>query len=218
MTLKLILALLKRLKRPIITLMGSAGLTEKKMADKRFYKTEKAIFVTYYHYYKTQYHCSAKTLAHRANISRSTLYRHHPIPKNILSDYESYLLKSYASNMKHVLSRESTSLKMLFLRSLAFISAHEKLFQLLFKHEQKTIIIKIMNKLKVHIIKEWHQNTVKDAMYVVYSNEILGIIEMWARHNFSHQEIDIILNDILLLTNTAPHRLSLVTKGLADQE
>lgn len=184
--------------------MKNSGLTEKKMKNKKFYQTERAIFVAYY---KFRDFPSAKTIAKRANISRSTLYRHHALPRAISNNYEKYLLDIYSDRIKKFLAKNSST-KILFFRTLIFIHSYRMIFEALFDSGHKEVVKRILDKLKDRILKEWNYAGNTDKLYKVYQNEILGIIEMWREGGFKSDEIEGLLSDILYLTKTTPKRLA----------
>ncbi|MBQ6313957.1 TetR/AcrR family transcriptional regulator [Candidatus Saccharibacteria bacterium] len=184
--------------------MKNSGLTEKKMKNKKFRQTEMAIFAAYY---KLHDFPSAKTIAKRANISRSTLYRHHALPRAISNNYEKYLLDTYSNRIKKSL-RKKSSLKTLFFRTLIFIHSDHVIFEALFESGHKEIIKRMLDKLKKQILKEWNYAGDTNKLYKVYQNEVLGIIELWGEHGFGSDKIEELLDDILYLNKTAPKRLS----------
>ena len=174
------------------------------MANKKFSKTEKAIFLAYY---KFRDFPSAKALARHAKISRSTLYRHHKKPSALPKDYEKYLLKIYARKMRAFLNK-NPPLKTLFFRTLIFIHTHRLIFKALFKSGDKEIIKKMLDKLKPKILKNWNYAGSTEKLYKVYQNEVLGLIETWSENDFNIKEIESVLNDILYLNKTTPKHLS----------
>ena len=184
--------------------MKDSGLTESKMANKKFRTTEVAILLAYY---KFRDFPTAKVLARRAHISRSTLYRHHPSLRSIPKDYENYLLRAYTYRIRALL-RKNPPLKALIFRTLVFIHNHRLIFTALFKDNHKEIIKKMFNKLKPCILKEWGYAGDAGRLYKIYQNEVLGVIETWSEHNFSTKELERVLGDILYLTDTTPKRLS----------
>ena len=184
--------------------MKGSGLTEKKMANKKFRATEEAIFVAYY---KLVDYPSAKIIAKRAGISRSTLYRHHQLPRLISRDYEQYLLKIFSRKMQGFLNKEEVELKTMFLRVLIFIHNNRVTFAALFRDKHKDVIGKMWGKLKPRVLLEWHLAADTDKLFSVYQNEILGIIEVWSKDNFTVNNLDAVLSDIIYLTKTAPKRL-----------
>ena len=184
--------------------MKNSGLTEKKMANKKFQKTETAIFTAYY---KFRDFPTAKTLARRAKISRSTLYRHHEKPSALPKDYENYLLETYARKMRAFLNKDLPS-RTIFLRTLVFISNNRTVFTALFKDGHKEIVKKLLDKLKPQILKDWNYAGNTEKLYKIYQNEILGLIETWSEDNFDIKEVETVLNDIIYLNKTTPRHLA----------
>lgn len=194
-------------KRPmydIIFFMKKSGLTETKMKNQKFRKTENAIFIAYY---KFRDYPTVKALAKRAGIARSTLYRHHKSPRQIPDNYEKYLLEIYSHKMKRFLNQENASLKKLYFRKLIFIHNNQIIFEALFRDGRKEIIKDMIDKIKTPILSEWNYKN-PEKLYKVYQNEVLGIIENWHENNFNAKEIGNILNDILYLNKTTPKHLA----------
>lgn len=183
--------------------MITSGLTEKRMKNKRFCKTEKAIFLAYY---KLRDYPNAKKLAKTANISRSTLYKHHKKIQAIPADYEDFLLQNYAKAIKKYLKKPAEFKTILF-RTHAFIFANREIFGALFKEGHKETIKKMFNILKPNVLNEWGLTGNLDKIYNIYTNEILGIIESWEKQNFSEKSLEQVLNDTLYLTKTSKQKL-----------
>lgn len=184
--------------------MKTSGLTEKNMSNQRFRKTERAIFIAYC---KVEDYQNARKIAKYANISRSTLYYHHKKAKNIPVDYEDFLMQVYQKSIQNYLYQKDTSLRVIFFRSLIFIASNRVVFKALFRDNRKEIVKKILNSLKNRILIEWKMTQVSSKFYLVYENEILGIIEIWSKQNFSNKALNSALDDILYLTATARRQL-----------
>lgn len=180
-----------------------------KMSDKRFRKTELAIFIAYYTF---QDYPTSRKLARRARVSRSTLYRHHPNVTDIPRDYEDYLLKSFNRAMRKAIHNKEVKLKIVILRMLVFIMNNKKILKLLFKKDQKSIIKKMLIRLKPRLASEWALKGDFADFFNVYMNEVVGIIEIWSKQNFSRNKLGITLNDIMLITKSAPKRLAFLIK------
>ena len=189
--------------------MKTGRLTEKKMTNKRFRKAENAIFIAYY---KLKDYPSAKLIAKKSKLSRSTIYRHHGQPQNIPRNYEEYLLCIYKKKIKKILNKKDVDLKTLFLRTLVYIHSNRKTLKVLFSSGQQEIIKKIFRILKLRIIKTWHLAGNLDELYCVFENEILGIIEIWSKQEFDANSLNLVLNDLIKLTSTAPKRLTFLIK------
>ena len=69
-----------------------SGITEKRLKDKRFKKTEEAILRVFF---ETKECISVKSLAIKIGVARSTIYCHHKSIREILPDYEKYILKEF---------------------------------------------------------------------------------------------------------------------------
>lgn len=191
------------MRQIIMKPMNTSGLTEKRMRNRRFFNNEQAIFIAYY---KFKDYPSAKKLARIAGVSRSTLYRHHKKIQLISSDYEDYLLKNYRKTIKRFLKNNS-SLKNIYLRTLVFISSNREVFKALFRENHKDIIKKMINSIKPKILTEWHLSGNLDKIYGIYANEVLAIMEIWHKANFSNQTLESALSDILYLTKSSRRSL-----------
>lgn len=174
------------------------------MANKLFRANEHAIFIAYF---KLRDYPSAKRIAKAASVSRSTLYRHHCKIQSIPKDYEKYLLTSYTRKIRPFLNKKDFSLKNFYLRTLVFISNHEEVFSALFSEGCKEIIAKMLNILKPKLARTLRTSN-RDKAYIVYTNEVLGIIEIWSKQHFVLSELNQVLNDILYLTETASDHLT----------
>ncbi|MBO4813004.1 hypothetical protein J5491_02535 [Candidatus Saccharibacteria bacterium] len=192
------------MKNPYNFAMKTSGLTDKNMADKRFRKTEYAIFFAYY---KLKSYPSAKKIAKTARISRSTLYRHHKKVQAISVDYEKYLLHDYAKTINKLIEKNA-EIRVIYLRTLVFIMAHRRVFRALFKEDRKEVVKSMVGLLKARIIvKEWHLSGNLDKMYNIYTNEVLAVIEFWSQQNFTDKVLERTLNDVLYLTKVSRKKL-----------
>ena len=135
-----------------------------------------------------------------------------PQPQNIPRDYEDYLFKLYQKRIKKFLEKEDINLRTLLLRTLVFISSHQRIFRALFIHKQEEFIKKIFRCLKNRILAEWHLAGDLNEFYYVYENEIIGVIEAWDKQNFTNHSLSSTLNNLTHLTNTAPRRLTFLIK------
>lgn len=184
--------------------MKTSGLTKKRMADVRFRRTEQAILAAYC---KLRDYPSAKRLARMAGVSRTTLYRHHKKIQAIPLDYEDYLYENYRCTIRKYLKHE-VALRTLFLRTLVFIRHNDRVFQALSREYDSKIMEKIFDHLKSRIICDWRAVNNINKAYKVYEKGVIGIIEEWEHHGFIMRELDLVLDDILYLTQSAHRDLS----------
>lgn len=183
--------------------MKNGGLTERKMANERFFKTEKAIFIAYC---KLRDYPSAKKIAQRAKISRATLYRHHRKVAKIPEDYEKYLLEKYHKTMRGFVKKEA-KIRILYFRALVFMMNNKDIILALFQEGRKEIIKNMADRLKDRVVNEWKIGGDLSKMFSIYKNEIVGVIEDWAEQDFSEKKLNKTLDDIVYLTQTARQRL-----------
>ena len=184
--------------------MKKCRLTEKKMSNKRFKKTEQAILIAYFRFHD---YPVAKKIAKSAKVSRSTLYRHHQTTTNIPYDYEEYLLQAYLRTIHKLSKKKNPSLKTILLRTLVFIASNRDVFLILFQSNHKEVIKKMLDHIKHPILEEWRLGGDLNKMYSIYKNEVLGAIEIWGKANFSNQTLNSALEAIIYLTKTARHNL-----------
>lgn len=173
------------------------------MSDKRFQKTERAIFIAYF---TLRDYPSAKKLARTAHISRSTLYRHHQKIHAIPAEYEEYLLQNYIKSIDELLAN-NVGIRTIFLRTLVFISSNKAVFIVLFEGGHKNTICAMMEYLKTRVTDEWHLEGNLDKIYGIYKYEVIGLIEIWSERRFAVRQLKPTLDDILYLTNAARRNL-----------
>jgi len=194
--------------------MARSGITEKKMRNKRFYKTEYAIFIAYYSF---KNYPTAKMLARRAHIARSTLYRHHRRTEEIPHDYEELLVSRYDKYIKKYCLKENFNFRKFFLYLLVYIVNNRVFFLPLFRDGRDGAIIRMLRHVRPFILDKWHLDGDMEKMYSVYTNEILGVIETWAKHNFSKKMLGQTLDDIMYLTNSARIKLAPLLESKVTQ-
>lgn len=170
------------------------------MQNQRFYKTEHSIFIAYYSF---KNYPTAKMLARRAQISCSTLYRHHHRTQDIPCDYEDFLLSKFNKHIEKVCRKGNFSFRRFYLYFLVYIFNNRPYFLALFRDNHKSIVISMLKNVKPFILSKWHLAENTDKMYSVYTHEILGLIENWAKCNFSKKMLEQTLGDIMYLTNSA---------------
>lgn len=179
------------------------GLSDKKLHDKRFATTEKTIVMTYYRLKDTISLCRFVKMA---DISRATLYRHHSSLNAIIPDYERYLLRKSHNVLRRHPRNRRVSLRIVFERLLIFMVAHKTIIKLLNSHGRCSITEEILMVLKSKILATGKVKN--DEMFFVYIKEISGLIEEWQSAGFKQKDINVTVNKIMFLTETAYIRLS----------
>ncbi len=182
--------------------MVKSGLTEKRMQDKRFLHSEEAIINAFL---SIRDCISVKFLISRAQISRSTFYRHHKNIKRIVLDYEEYLLDKYSKVINTW--KKDNELRFYFKQLLFFIISNKKIILFLIQHGEKEVLEELIIELEPIVtsamnLPKWARLTI-----VVYRNEITGLLTEWSKENFSDEDLNRILRSILYLTSTIRERL-----------
>lgn len=197
-----------------IVLMAKIRLTKKKMKDKRFYHNEIGLCRYRRRCKKSN---NVTKLAKWLRIDPSTVYRHHQSFNDIIRDYEIYVLKEFKQKIKKYLKNEDITLKTIYLHTLSSISENKEMILTLFENDHKDIIKNMLDVIKERITKEWNLHGNLENIFNVYQNEVIGVIEIWAKSKFDTNEIDATLNSVMRLTETAPRRLALTIKSKEDQ-
>lgn len=178
-------------------------ITDKKLKNKRFQKTEEAIIMAFF---LAKDKLSLKRLLYLAKISRSTLYRHHKNLTEIAPDYEKYILKKCKSYMKTLVKNNDSKLKTLYQRILVFMVANRSTIRFLLKYGNQNFTEKIVKALKPKILAS---GKVADGeMFKIYTKEVATIIEEWCKLGFKKDAIVPTTNKIMFLTDQAYIRLS----------
>ncbi len=173
------------------------------MTNRRFNRTEQAIFIAYY---KIHDYPTVKRIAKKANISRATFYRHHRTASSIPHDHEDFLFKTYLIQMKSCL-KKTDNLQIIFLRLLVFLANNREVITSLLRDGHKEIIKRMIDHLRPIICCGWHLADNLDKAYDIYANEVLGVIEFWGKQDFAITNLGNVLNEILYLTKTASEHL-----------
>ncbi len=181
-----------------------SGITEKRLKDKRFKKTEEAILRVFF---EAKEYISVKSLAIKIGVARSTIYCHHKTMRDILPDYEKYILKKY-SRMVRGLVKNKISIKALYINMLLFILRDKKIFEILLKNRDKVVFEEMILKIEFVVEKEIKLPKNSEKLYRVFVGEMMALIERWGKDGFSEDGMNGVLFDMLSLTRTARTRLA----------
>ena len=177
-------------------------ITDKKLQNKKFRKTEKAIVEVFFSNRKI---LSARVIAKRARISRSTLYRHHKTIYEIIPDYEEYILGKYYKLIRCFLKR-NIKVKIIYYQMLIFIIKNKDVFALVVKKGNGQVIEKMIQKIEPKIAGDYKLPKNCDMILKIYEKEIAGVIESWIENDYIKDELAVLAN-IMYLTETARKRL-----------
>lgn len=178
-------------------------ITDKKLRDRRFRKTEKAIIKVFFGSKRV---LSARLIVKRAKISRATLYRHHGPVYEIVPDYEKYILKTYNGLIQGLVRRRGIRVKVLYHQILIFMMKNRDIFKMIVEKGSGRLLERMIRKIEPKIIEFYRLPKNCERMLMVYEKEITGMLEDWVRNDFKESE-SVILSDMMYLTETMRGRL-----------
>ncbi len=178
------------------------GISEKKLADKRFKRTEEKILRLFF---EDDCCFEMKALAKEASVARSTIYRHHRTMRNIIVDYEKYVLSQYRRMIRKC---ADNSIRIIYLKTIYFIIGNKNIFKLLMKYSDERIFCKMIMNKRISRTMGLPKNA--HILYMVYVSEVARLLYEWGRRGFSEEEIERLLAEILYLTKTARSRLGIL--------
>lgn len=180
------------------------GITEKRMSNKRFRRTEDAILRVFF---EEDYYVSMEVLARRIGVARSTLYYHHKAISRIIPDYEGFLLRKYRRKIRRLLAKKNTRMRALYVGALFFILQNREYFSMIIQTGNRGVLTKMIDELtpKVERVMGLPRNSAK--IMKIYTSEVIEVVWMWGEDGFEEQRIDMVLEDVMFLTTTVRQRL-----------
>ncbi len=172
-------------------------LTEKKMANRRFRKTEGAIRSAFL---KERFKSICR-ITKRAKISRYTFYYHHKSESEIIRDYQIYILKKYRQLIRDVLKRKDIDLKNIYFQVLIFILREKEIFLFLKSSNEKEVFYKMIDELRAKISQTEHIPDTNPKVFDIYRAEVVSILENWGKENFTQEKLSSTLSNILVMSN-----------------
>ena len=177
------------------------GLTIQKLKNKKFRNSEEAILNAIL---ATNGDLNIKRIIRVADISRATFYRHHGASRNIVPNYEKYILHKYKNTLRYLARNKTTGMKVVYECLLFFMLNNQKAMKL-FLVTKAPMTEKLIFVLESRIINTKKVQT--GEMFEIYASEIAAIIEKWERDGFKEAGIGPTVAKIMFLTSTAHVRL-----------
>ena len=182
-----------------------AGITEKRLANKRFKKTEEAIIRSFCSGCES---CGA--VARSVGVARSTIYMHHSGMCEIVPDYEKFILKRYRRMANRMMEIPGVRIKTIFFKTFCFIITNKKIFKMLVNYDEEKIFREMVWVMKKKLAEKMRLPSDSRKLFEVYSSEIARLMYEWSERNFCDDEIDKLLFEVIYLTNTAKERLKIL--------
>ncbi|MBR3329568.1 hypothetical protein IKG29_03555 [Candidatus Saccharibacteria bacterium] len=184
--------------------MVRVGITDKRLANKRFKRTEEAILRAFF---ESDNFISIEEMARRAGVARSTIYVHHRMVREIIPDYERYILRKYQRMIREVLTGRDCGVYSMMTKVLIFILVNKKVFIVVLRGGGKRVIEQMIDGLREKLVKIMRLSPNQEKIFVVYKSEVVTLIEVWCQEGFNRDEIERVASEIVYLTETAKMRL-----------
>lgn len=150
----------------------------------------------------------AGDLVKRAQISRSTFYRHHHTTPEIIVDYSRVIMKVYRRDVKRrVKGRREMGMRGLYLGMMLFVLKNKMVFGILFKYEGAKVVEQMILLSKTWIEQVCQLPKHSEKVMKIYAKEVAGVFEMWGQLEFTENEAERVFHEIMYLTNTIGVRL-----------
>ncbi len=184
--------------------MIGAAITDKRLKNKRFIKTEDAILRVFF---ECSIYISVDQLAKRIGVARSTVYHHHKTMRDIVPDYGQYVLTCFEIGFSKIAAGKRMRTKTILEFTFTFIFKHKKEFKVLLRGNDRQTFLDMFEDLKEPIERILRLPKGTARMYRVYASEIIELIREWGNEDFPELQIDDLVKRALYLTNTMRARL-----------
>lgn len=181
-----------------------AGITEKRLQNRRFKKTEEAILKVFF---EEDIYIGTKEMAAKAGVARSTFYHHHRAVKEIVPDYKRYILRRYTRVTNGLLRQKGVKMRTVYAKTLIFITQNRRVFEILLRSGEASVMKEMLFKIEVRLVKQMRLSRGARKIFMIYVGEVVELINGWCERGFSEKEIGELLDDIMYLTDTAKERL-----------
>ena len=182
----------------------SVGLFEKRMLNRRFKRTEEAILAVFFQ--EGEEICAGE-MAKRVGVARSTIHSHHRSMRDIIPNYERYILRKYRRMIRKMMKNQNARLKFLYFKTIFFIVQDKNVFGLLIKNERRVFIEKMLMEMKEKMINYMKLPKNSEKILKVYISEVTILIEDWGKRGFIEEEIEKLLSEVMFLSDTGKMRL-----------
>ena len=177
---------------------------EKGMKDKRFRETEKAILKVFL---ESSGDITMVEIAKKSGVGRSTIYTHHNATKEIIKDYEKYIMAKYKTIIQNKI-KAGAEIRTLTMETLLFIIKNQNIFNFFLEFNDREIFIKMVKVFEENIVEHTHLPKGYTNALRICEIEIAEIIIMWGENDFSLELLKKTLVKIMFLIDSFRTRLA----------
>lgn len=170
-------------------------LTEKRMANRRFRKTEDAICKIFMRGTKK----GISEAARSAGRPRSTFYYHHQSQDKILADYRRYILRKYNRLIRRI-SGSKADLKDMYLQLLMFILREKPVFLMFSKMGERKIFCQMVETLQPKIERVVGASNHEERVFDLYRAGMVTVLETWGSDGFLEEDMNRALTNMMTVT------------------
>ena len=181
-----------------------AGITEKRLRNRRFRRTEDAILRVFF---EKNVYIGAKEMAMKVGVARSTFYHHHKTVEQIMPDYKRYILRKYTRMANGAIKRNGCEIGVIYWKTLIFIMQNQVVFEMFLRCGDENVVREMIMKIEVDMMRKMRLSRGMRRVFMIYVGEVVELINEWCRDGFNEKEIGKLLDGIVYLTNTAKKRL-----------
>ena len=167
--------------------MARGGITEKRLNNKRFKRTEDAILRFFF---DGKRYMNIGGITKKIGVARSTFYYHHHAVSLVMPDYEKFILQKYKRVIKKVLARNDASMRNVYLHTLIFMMNERRVFGLILKIGDKDVLKRMVRIIgaKVKDVAKLPKNSEK--IFAVYASEVAELMTRWGMAGFKESTIE----------------------------
>lgn len=183
------------------------GITDKRLNNRRFYRTEEAILRAFF---DSNGFTGVGKVTQKAGVARSTFYHHHRAVDKIITDYKNYILLKYKKMVKGILNSKNVSIRVLYSKTIFFIIHNKKVFKILLMGEDNEVFENMVLRLQPSLVSLMRLPKNSEKIFLVYTGEVVALLSDWCKNGAHEDNIGHLLDELLYLTDTARIRLKIL--------
>lgn len=177
--------------------------TEKKITNHRYRNTEIGFLEEFL---SKSGNTTVTEMARAMGVARSTFYYHHKKVVEMVKDYKIYILDDYRRMAQRMFEKNVTMTKV-FSGMLIFMINHRQVFQILILVGKKDIFLEMVMVLRPKVERFARLSKKSEKIFSIYAYEVAGVLKIWVEEGMKEEEIKVVVDDLVFLTETINERL-----------